>query len=252
MSPHPRLMIVTDHYLFGECLAAVLAAETDFALVELIASAAEALSQMRAQQLNIVLIDIDLNNASALELARQVSQEMPDVKVIIFGLAESSASPMECIESGARAFIHRESSITDLQTAIQSVYRGETVCSPQIAYTTFSRVAELARQRFANQALKTSNLSAREMEVLQLITDGLSNKAIAEQLFLSLYTVKNHVHNILDKLQMRSRSDAIRYALKNELLVKAQMHAPGSKKKQSSHESLLNPSTYCIVNDDAG
>jgi two-component system NarL family response regulator len=223
MSPKPRLLIVTDHYLLGECLAFVLTDQKDFAIADLTASPAEALTQMLVRQPDVVLVDIDLANGSAFELVRQANQEMPSAKVIIFGLPESSASPLHCIESGAAGLILKDSSIQDLRNAIQAISRGETVCSPQIAYSTFSRVAELARKRFAIHSLDASNLTMREREILQLIADGLSNKEIAQRLFLSLYTVKNHVHNILEKLQVHSRSEAIRSAMDNRLLIKAQV-----------------------------
>src|SRR5713226_2995632 len=145
MSQKTRLMIVTDHHLFGECLTSVLTAQEDIATVELVVNSVDVQNEVRTQQPDIVLIDSNLPSKSALELARRTSQELPHVKVIILGLAESNASPLDCIEAGARAFVLKESSINDLRTAIQSVSRGETVCPPQIAYSTFSRVAELAR-----------------------------------------------------------------------------------------------------------
>ena len=103
------------------------------------------------------------------------------------------------------------------------MYQGETFCSPQIAYSIFSRVAELARKRHDRLIPEFGNVTLREIEILQLVSEGLSNKQIAQRLSLSLYTVKNHVHNVLEKLQARNRLEAVNYALDKGLLRKTRL-----------------------------
>jgi two-component system, NarL family, nitrate/nitrite response regulator NarL len=112
------------------------------------------------------------------------------------------------VEAGARGYVLRGASIDNLRIAVESIARGETVCSPQITYSMFSRLAELAHHAMGAQTI----LTTREMEILQLISQGWSNKRIANHLFVSLYTVKNHVHNILKKLQVQHRLEAVAYA----------------------------------------
>jgi DNA-binding NarL/FixJ family response regulator len=221
-----RLVIVSDNQLFCQCLASVMVANGDFTVVGNATNPDEGFTEAKAQQPEVILIDIALPHNGAFELARQISLELPQVKVVILGVTVAEADILACVEAGASGYVGKDASLDDLIAAIRAVSRGETICSPQVAHSVFSRVAELASERHRRQRLDFANLTAREVEILQLIADGLSNKQIAQQLFLSLHTVKNHVHNILEKLKVRRRSEAARYAfLKGLLKVKRSHHA---------------------------
>jgi DNA-binding NarL/FixJ family response regulator len=114
--------------------------------------------------------------------------------------------------------------LEDLVGTIYSAYKGEAVCSPRIAYTIFARVAELSLRRLDDRILELLSLTPRESEVLGFIADGLSNKEIASQLNLSLYTVKNHVHNLMEKLRVHNRLEVVRHALRNGFIDLARKH----------------------------
>ena len=182
------------------------------------ANADDAFRQAREHHPDIILIDIALKNDGALQLTRNIKNEVDQPKVIILGLTELDPRVMQCIEAGARGYILMEASIGDLLVAIDSVRRGETFCPPKIAYSTFSMIADLARKRRNLQAIQNANLTMREMEVLHLIAQGMSNRQIAECLCLSLHTIKNHVHNILEKLDVNNRAEAIHNAFDKGLL----------------------------------
>jgi len=121
----------------------------------------------------------------------------------------------EFIEAGASGYTLKQSSLNDLLDAIEIVYRGEAVCSPRVAYSVFARIAQLAQSNSTHNE-NSSTLTIREEEILQLIVKGLTNKQIADKLYISFPTVKNHVHNILEKLGIRSRAEAVNYALRKE------------------------------------
>jgi two-component system nitrate/nitrite response regulator NarL len=221
VSSHPiRLVIVHDQQVFHECLASALAQQRDFTVFGLSPGQGDLLENVRAYQPDILLIDVNIPAERALKLTAQISLELPHIKIIMLGLDGNDSTILKCVEAGASGCLPKENYLSDLVEMILAVLRGETVCSAGIAYSTFSRIAELARQNREQRTLESALLTIRELEILQLVADGLSNKQIAERLCVSLHTVKNHVHNILEKLKVRHRSEAGRYAHQSGLFGK--------------------------------
>jgi len=217
MSQTIRLMIVDDYPLFRECLASVLTERERFRVLDVVESRQDALHKIKEHQPDVVLVDQNLPNQMALELTRRITRHYSHVRVLILGLTETEEEILTYVEAGASGYVLKEASIDDLQVAIDLVVRGETVCSPRVVHSMFSRLAELARQ---SEEIESLALTPREMEILQLVAEGLSNKQIADRLFLSLHTVKRHVHNILEKLQVQHRLEAVEYAYKKRWLRK--------------------------------
>jgi DNA-binding NarL/FixJ family response regulator len=138
-----------------------------------------------------------------------VLETYPGIRVMMLGLSEVTAEILDWIEAGAAGYMTHRHSIVDLIAAIDGVVRDELSCPPQLVAALMRRVTVLAAQR--RQEWAGDLLSPREIEVVTLIDRGLSNKQIAAQLFITLATVKNHVHNILDKLDVRARGEAAAY-----------------------------------------
>ena len=183
------------------------------------ASGTEAQSRIRELNPTVALIDIGLPDGDGIDVTRALHKDVPEVKVIILGMPDLADEIMSCIEAGAVGYVLKEASFDYLVDTIRSAHRGESFCSPRIAASLFSRVAELS----SGQEVGTSvQLTPREIEVVNRIAEGLSNKQIAEKLFIEVQTVKNHVHNILDKLQLHNRLEAVRYARQKNLLDKKQ------------------------------
>ena len=210
-----RLMIIDDHQLRRECLAFALAREADLSVSS---SLPETFMETPAQPLDIILMDAFRTGESTLELADRIREYLPDVKIIITGLTEDKADNLlDCIEAGANGFVSKDASLADLLEVIRSVNADGAISSPGLTYSAGSRVAEFARRRSVNMHDLT-NLTRRELEVLQLMAEGLSNEQMAERLYLSPYTIKNHIHNILEKLQVHNRLEAIRLACRKGLV----------------------------------
>ena len=212
-----RLMIVNSQRLFRECLSSMLTKE-GFTVVGQEFNQKDALTQVDATELDVVLIDINSLNDSALELTMRLSLKYPQARLVILGLDGEEENFLQFIEAGAIGYVLKEAGLVDLVAIIGMVFRGETVCSPQTAYSVFSRVAELSHEQLDRKTSGPQKLTMRELEILQLIADGLSNKQIAERLNKSLFTVKNHVHNILEKLHVHFRQEAIMCAYRNGIL----------------------------------
>jgi two-component system, NarL family, nitrate/nitrite response regulator NarL len=130
---------------------------------------------------------------------------IPEVRVVALGVSESERDIIACAEAGVAGLVSRDASLPDLVATIERVEAGETLCSPRIAAILLRRLAALAAQRNDDPA---AQLTVREQEILGLIDEGLSNKQIARRLYIELPTVKNHVHNILEKLHVHRRYEA--------------------------------------------
>lgn len=213
-----RLVIIEDQQIFRECLEAVLT-ETDWlTVVDSIGGHDDALEKVQQLQPDVALIDSDLCNRAALELTKRIGTACPKVKVLILGLTGGYRDVQEFIEAGAKGYIVTSATLNELTTAIRSLLNGEIALSPHINYAMFAHLSHLACARRRRQVVESMKLTSREMEILQMIADGLSNKEIANQLCLSLYTVKNHVHQVLEKLQVQDRRQAVEYAQNQEWL----------------------------------
>lgn len=161
---------------------------------------------------DVVLADV--GSPQMLERMRQVSALFPRARIIAFGVDDNEADVLACAEAGAAGFLVRESGPADLRLAIDSVIRDELICSPRVAAALLRRAARVAAHTGLSSSVRASasdstptptRLTARERQVLALVDRGMSNKEIGAALHISVATVKHHVHNILEKLQVRRR-----------------------------------------------
>jgi two-component system nitrate/nitrite response regulator NarL len=153
---------------------------------------------------------IDMAMAESMATLRELAQAIPDVRPVAIGLPETEADILACAEAGAVGYVPREGSIDDLIRTLHQAIRGETLCSPRVVASLFRRVATQARERRSHMVAQ--RLTARECQIVELIHHGLTNRQIAGQLCIEPSTVKNHVHNILEKLQVQRRTEAAAWA----------------------------------------
>src|SRR5215510_8238918 len=214
------LIIVTDHRLFGECLASVLARCKSFTVLAVVQTAEEALQQIQEHQSDIILIDAHLPHTMVLTLTQQLTRDFPHVRVLLLGVTEAETEIQTYVEAGACGYVPKHTPFHELQSVIELATRGETMCSPHIAHAMFARLSELAQTSTSSGMHQPVILSDRELEILQLVAEGWGNRQIADYLYLSPHTVKNHVHNILKKLRVQRRLEAIKYASERQWLKK--------------------------------
>jgi two-component system nitrate/nitrite response regulator NarL len=210
-----RIFIVDDNRLLREGLISMLSEQDELVVVGAAASGSRAVELIKDIQPDVALIDIGMPDQDGIEVTKTLHQDLPDVKVIILGMPDLTDEIMACIEAGAVGYVLKESSFENLVETIRSAWRGESFCSPRVAASLFSRVAELAGEHVPQSSVK---LTQREVEIIYKIAEGLSNKEIAHQLSIELQTVKNHIHNILDKMQLHNRLEAVQYAREKNLL----------------------------------
>jgi DNA-binding NarL/FixJ family response regulator len=192
-------------------MAAALEGEPDIEVVGLATEVAEALHFARARKCDVVLVRSNLPNDGAHELAQALKDD-PSVKVLIIGVADHPEIILRAIEAGAVGYVLSDESVADLVAKIRAAHRGKALVSPEIAGALIARIAELVEVRpipeYRYRLDQIGELTPREQEVLDLIAAGLSNQHIAQRLVIEVGTVKNHVHSILQKLDVSSRDDA--------------------------------------------
>lgn len=169
-------------------------------------AAREEVSDIQALRPDVVLLDMETAESAA--IARDVARLAPGIPVVALAVADVERDVLSCVEAGAAGYVSRDGSMDDLVAAIESAARGELHCSPRIAGSLLRRVASLAASRELEPPVE--RLTSREAEVVRLIEQNLSNKQIATRLGIEVATVKNHVHNLLEKLNVHSRTDVAR------------------------------------------
>ena len=180
-------------------------------------TAESAVGQAEALQPDIVLLDVLMPGLSGLEVVEKIMAVAPEADVVLLTGSESEEDLLVALKAGARGYLVKDTPFPDLVASIRSVEGGGAVLSPQMAGKLFDVCRQLLRHQELLQARKPT-LTGRELEVLQFVAKGLTSREIGEVLFISENTVKNHVRNILDKLGLHSRNEAVLYAVRENLI----------------------------------
>ncbi len=217
-----RVAVVHRNRLFRDCLVSTLA-EEGFDAFSLehdasLAGVADPLDALAAGPPAVVLLGLSLPGGMSLALARQIRARLPQVRVMLLTSRASEEDLYECLRLDVEGCFLEEAALADLHRAVRIVARGERYFSPELAFSVFRELAGGPRSGRWWDSIESMELTPRELEILGLVAERLSNKAIAERLSLSLYTVKNHVHNIVEKLPVTDRHEAVEYALRRRWL----------------------------------
>lgn len=211
-----RVLLADDQSLFRHGLSNIIGDWPDIQVVGAAADGVEAVALARRFNPDVVLMDINMPNMNGLEATRLLHRELPEIKVVILTVSEQDESLFEAIKIGARGYLLKDIKPVVLHEMILAVVRGEAPISPVIAGKILS---EFARHMPVLPGPKPIRLlTDREKEVLELVATGADNRTIADRLYLAPGTVKRHLHNILDKLQARSREEAADFARRQGLI----------------------------------
>jgi DNA-binding NarL/FixJ family response regulator len=200
-----RVLVIEDNRLVRDGLAMLLDQQADFTVVAAAESANEGLAQVEAIQPHVVLVDGALGSHSSLRLVAEVRKGSPDTHVIVMDLLPAQQDVIEFIKAGASGFIVKDATVTDFVNTIRSVALGAKVVPSALTDTLLSHIADQAVLRHLPGVEDAVRMTPRERQIIDLIAEGLSNKEIATRINLATYTVKSHVHNILEKLALHSR-----------------------------------------------
>jgi DNA-binding NarL/FixJ family response regulator len=199
------VLLADDHPLFRKGLRALLEAMPGIQLVGEASSGPEAVKLAAAHRPDLVLMDLQMPGGGGLAATRQLSRELPDIHILVVTLFEDEESIFTALRAGARGYILKDAGEDEMMRAIRAAGQGEAIFSPAIAIRLMDYFAEAQRQ---NPPEVFPELTEREREILRLVARGETNAAIAGQLSISLKTVRNHVSNIFNKLQVADRTQA--------------------------------------------
>ena len=219
MSNEPiRVLIVDDHALFRRGLVMVLEQEKDIELVGEAGDGAEAVQIAADTTPDVVLMDVRMPRRGGIEATTQIKELVPSTKILMLTISDEEADLYDAIKAGASGYLLKEISIDEVANAIRAVQAGQSMISPSMASKLITEFATMVKKTDEKPAAAQPRLTEREMEVLKLVAKGKNNRDIAKELFISENTVKNHIRNILEKLHLHSRMQAVVYAVREKLL----------------------------------
>ncbi|HKA68379.1 MAG TPA: response regulator transcription factor [Actinomycetes bacterium] len=217
--PEPiRVLVVDDHVLFRRGLQMVLAQEPDIDLVGEAGDGAQAVSQAADLLPDVVLLDIRMPKRSGIEACAGIKEVVPSARILMLTISDEEADLYDAIKAGASGYLLKEISTDEVSAAIRAVAGGQSLISPSMASKLLSEFASMIKTKDEREQVPAPRLTDRELEVLRLVARGMNNREIAKELFISENTVKNHIRNILEKLQLHSRMEAVVYAVREKIL----------------------------------
>jgi len=213
-----RILIIHRSRLIREGFAFVLDHQESMSVIGSVAGVGEVVGDLEQVRPAVILLDLCLPDRGGLRDAQWIREVLPGAKILMTGLSELESDVLACFEAGAAGYLPQEASLEELLNSIQAVAAGEVLCSPKVTALLVSRIAEASRERELRRVQGLPNLTRRELEIITLVEEGLSNKEIAVRLEIEIPTVKTHIHNILEKLQLDGRREAAQYVRERGLL----------------------------------
>lgn len=206
-----RVLIVDDHEMFAQSLRAALAGERDLEVVGIAGTVQDARSKAAATAPDVVLLDYGLPDGDGATAAQLIKDARPETKTVMLTSFTDDAVLIAAIEAGCSGYVLKHKGVQELVDAVRSAHAGEALISPAM-------LARLLPKLQRNHRGVGAELTPREIEVLRLLADGLSNQAISQRLTISLHTVRNHVQNIITKLQVHSKLEAVAAAVREGII----------------------------------
>jgi len=208
-----QILLIEDNRLLRDGIALMLKKQQDMHVSATVGNGENILLLIKKMKPEIILLDLGLRSQNSLQVVKLTRQNYPEVKIIVMDLIPLQNDVYEFVQAGVSGFILKDAGIADFYKTIRSVHQGAKVLPPHLTGSLFSQIVEHAMKGNKPGAVEDSvRMTKREKQVIELISDGATNKEIAQKLHLSTYTVKSHVHNILEKLTLNTRIQIAKHA----------------------------------------
>lgn len=211
-----RILIIEDNRLLREGLKAMINAQRGMKVSATIGSGNNIVETVRVRKPNVILFDMSLKNLDDLSVVEVLTKDFPNSRVIGMGLIPTQSDIVEFVSAGASGFILKDATVREFIKTIKDVSQGSKVLPPQFTGSLFAHVIEQAVKRRKGRLASAVTMTKREREILVFIAEGMSNKEIAARLNVAVYTVKSHIHNIMEKLALHSRLQIAKYTRDEE------------------------------------
>jgi len=213
-----RLLLIEDNRLLRDGIHSILKAHKDIVIIAASGDGRNTLVKIKQLKPNVILLDLGLRSQNSLHVVEIVKKDFPDAKIIVMDLAPVQADILQYVKAGANGFILKDASLNDFLITIRTVAEGSTVLPPLLVDSLFSQIVDHAVREGNSKLKEAVRMTAREREVIGFLGEGLTNKDIAQKIHVSMYTVKSHIHNIMEKLALHTRLEIANYSYTGETL----------------------------------
>jgi DNA-binding NarL/FixJ family response regulator len=218
-----RVLIADDHRVVREGLGAILKTKSDIDVVGEATNGVEAVEAAKALRPDVILMDISMPQMDGVEATRAIKKEHSQIGIVALTMHDDDPTIFELVRAGVNGYLLKDSDSVDIVKAIRSIYKGESMIHPYIAQKILRELSQKEEKRTEEKSLNEHQLSVREIDVLQRVATGKTNKEIAADLTLSEKTIKNHVRNIFHKMQVYDRTEAAIKGIKEGIIHLDQM-----------------------------
>ena len=216
---HPiRVLIADDHALFRRGLRTVLELDGDIVVVDEADDGMAAVERAEATVPDVVLMDVRMPRCGGIESCQAIRERVPSARIVMLTMSDEESDLFEAVRAGANGYVLKDVPGDEIAAGIRAVHAGDSLISPSMASKLLAEFAQMRRRDVEVVGGHLPKLTEREIEVLGLVARGLGNREIGRELFISENTVKNHVRNILEKLQLHTRMEAAMYAVQQNLI----------------------------------
>lgn len=213
-----RLLIIEDNRLLRDGIFTILKPHKDIVVISASGDGRNTLVKIKQLKPNVVLLDLGLRSQNSLHVVEIVKRDFPLAKIIVMDLAPIQADILQYVKAGANGFILKDASLNDLLITIRAVADGSTILPPLLIDSLFSQIVEHAVREGKTKIKAAVRMTTREREVVSHLGDGMSNKEIGQKMRVSTYTIKSHIHNIMEKLALHTRLEIANYSYSTETL----------------------------------
>lgn len=213
-----RLLLIEDNRLLRDGISSILKLHKDIVIIAASGDGKNTIEKIRQLKPNVVLLDLGLRSQNSLHVVEIVKRDFREAKIIVMDLAPVQADILQYVKAGANGFILKDASLNDLIITIRTVAEGSTVLPPLLVDSLFSQIVEYAVKDGKGKIEDAVRMTYREREVIGLLGEGMSNKEIGQKMHVSAFTVKSHIHNIMEKLALHTRLEIANYSYTDETL----------------------------------
>ena len=212
-----NIILADDHQLFRDGIKSLLSKEEDIEIIAEVSCGDELLEILNTKKPNIVISDISMPNKNGIEITKILTEKYPSVKVLILSMYINKEYIIDALDAGAKGYLPKDTNREELLEAIKRIALGKEYYSKDVAHIALKTYIEKSKQKSESNSMQNI-LTQREIEIIKLVAEGYMNKEISDILNISTRTVDNHKSHILQKLNLKSSIDIVKYAIKNELI----------------------------------